>query len=175
VGSCLLFLRELFTSQLKTSSSTRLSTCLSLSRGPNQCAYIHRKFSNRVISITAPRLWNDLLPELRTFSFPTPPLPLTHHHLPSALPSISPRAFHTKLKSDLSRTHALTCPLLRVPTHILIDTSLKRYMYVLCLLWPSGHRRQFWGWGRDLSQILGWGRGYVAGGRDILYIFSQMK
>src|SRR6218665_2859144 len=36
----------------------------------------------KAISITAPRLWNDLPPELRTISLPPPPsLPITRHHL----------------------------------------------------------------------------------------------
>src|SRR6218665_2709237 len=35
-------------------------------------------FSNLAISFTAPRLWNDLLPELGTISLPPPPsLPIT--------------------------------------------------------------------------------------------------
>src|SRR6218665_813864 len=40
-------------------------------------------FSNRVISITAPRLWNDLPPELCTISLHLPPPPsltITRHH-----------------------------------------------------------------------------------------------
>src|SRR6218665_847039 len=61
-------------------------------------------FSNRAISITAPRLWNDLPPELRTISSPPPPsLPITrlrhHFHLPPL--SVTPRTFHSKLKSHL--------------------------------------------------------------------------
>jgi len=32
----------------------------------------HLMFSNLAIYITAPRLWNDLPPELCTFSLPTP-------------------------------------------------------------------------------------------------------
>src|SRR6218665_881742 len=42
-------------------------------------------FSNRAISITAPRLWNDLPPELRTISLP-PPLSLSITRHPSPLP-----------------------------------------------------------------------------------------
>src|SRR6218665_1619145 len=55
-------LRELFTIQ-PTRSYTRSSSCLTLSRPP---VTSHLMFSNRAISITAPRLWNDLPPELRT-------------------------------------------------------------------------------------------------------------
>src|SRR6218665_1152842 len=55
------------------------SSCLTLSRPP---VTSHLMFSNRAISITAPRLWNDLPPELRTISSPPPPsLPITRHHL----------------------------------------------------------------------------------------------
>src|SRR6218665_741136 len=39
-------------------------------------------FSKRAISVTAPRLWNDLPPELRTFSLPPPSsLQIIKHHL----------------------------------------------------------------------------------------------
>jgi len=43
----------------------------------------HLMSFNRAISITAPRRWNnDLPPELRTISLPSPPLlPITRHHL----------------------------------------------------------------------------------------------
>src|SRR6218665_1642458 len=59
-------------------------------------------FSNRAISITAPRLWNDLPPELRTVSSPPPPsLPITRHHLHLPPLFVTPRAFHSKLKSHL--------------------------------------------------------------------------
>src|SRR6218665_2071409 len=51
----------------------------------------HLMFSNRAISITVPRLWNDLPPELRTISLPPPPLlPITKHHLHPASSSITP-------------------------------------------------------------------------------------
>src|SRR6218665_1783760 len=60
----------------------------------------HLMFSNRAISITAPRLWNDLPPELRSISSPPPPSITKHHlHLPPL--SVTPRAFHSKLKSHL--------------------------------------------------------------------------
>src|SRR6218665_998672 len=62
----------------------------------------HLMFSNRPISITAPRLWNDLPPELRTISPPPPPsLSITRHHLHPPPLSVTPRAFHSKLKSHL--------------------------------------------------------------------------
>src|SRR6218665_2208746 len=54
------------------------------------------------ISITAPRLWNDLPPELRTISLPPPPsLPIARHHLHLPPLSVTPRTFHSKLKSHL--------------------------------------------------------------------------
>src|SRR5688572_28919697 len=40
----------------------------------------HLKFSNRTTSITAPRLWNNLPPEFRTFSVPPLSLPIAHYH-----------------------------------------------------------------------------------------------
>ena len=57
-------------------------------------------FSNRAISITAPHLWDDLPPDLRTISLPPPPsLPITTH--PPPLAYSSPTAFHSKLKCHL--------------------------------------------------------------------------
>src|SRR6218665_2500435 len=61
------YLRELFT--IQPTRSTRSSSCLTLSRPP---VTSHLTFSKRAISVTAPRLWNDLPPELRTFSLPPP-------------------------------------------------------------------------------------------------------
>src|SRR6218665_1068947 len=88
------YLRELFT--IQPTRSTRSSSCLTLSRPP---VTFHLMFFNRAISITAPRLWNDLPPELRTISSPPPPsLPITTHPPP---PSVTPRAFHSKLKCNL--------------------------------------------------------------------------
>src|SRR6218665_212056 len=81
------YLRELFT--IQPTHSTRSSSCLTLSRPPVTSHLMfsnpsHLTFSNRAISITAPRLWDDLElpPELRTISLPPPPsLPMTRHHL----------------------------------------------------------------------------------------------
>src|SRR6218665_3267669 len=53
------YLRELFT--IQPTRSSRSSSSLTLSRPP---VTSHLMFSNRAISITAPRLWNDLPPEL---------------------------------------------------------------------------------------------------------------
>src|SRR6218665_3650455 len=90
------YLRELFT--IQPTRSTRSSSCFTLSRPP---VTSHLMFSNRAISITAPRLWNDLPPELRTISSPAPPsLPITRHHLHLPLYP-SPQGFHSKLKSHL--------------------------------------------------------------------------
>src|SRR6218665_3294064 len=72
------YLRELFT--IQPIRSTRSSSSLTRSRPP---VTSHLMFSNRAISITAPRLWNDLPPELRTISSPPPPsLPITTHPPP---------------------------------------------------------------------------------------------
>src|SRR6218665_3828754 len=91
------YLRELFT--IQPTRSTRSSSCLTLSR---PLITSHLTFSQRAISVTAPRLWNDLPPELRTFSSPPPPsLPITRHHLHLPPLSVTPRTFHSKLKSHL--------------------------------------------------------------------------
>ena len=94
------YLCELFT--IQPTSSTRSSSCLTLSRPP---VTFHLTFCNRAISITAPRLWNDLPPELRTFSLPPPSSSqITKHHLHPAEPaplSVTPRTFHSKLKFHL--------------------------------------------------------------------------
>src|SRR6218665_855493 len=90
-------LRELFT--IQPTRSTRSSSSVTLSQPP---VTSHLMFSNRAISITAPRLWNDLPPELRTiFSPPPPSLPITRHHLHLPPLSVTPRTFHSKLKSHL--------------------------------------------------------------------------
>ena len=90
------YLRDLFT--IQPTRSTRSSSILTLSRPP---VTTHLKFSNRAISNTAPRLWNDLPPEFRTFSVPQPSSPITHPHLHQAPLSITAKAFHSKLKSLL--------------------------------------------------------------------------
>ena len=59
------------------------------------------QFSNWAISDTAPRLRNELPPEFRTFSVPPPSSLITYHHLPEAPLSITPKIFHSKLKSFL--------------------------------------------------------------------------
>src|SRR6218665_3544879 len=91
------YLRELFT--IQPTRSTRSLSFLTLSRPPVPS---HLMFSNRAISITAPRLWNDLPPELRAISSPPPPpLPIPKHHLHLPPLSVTPRTFHSKLKSHL--------------------------------------------------------------------------
>src|SRR6218665_1948729 len=83
------YLRELFT--IQPTCSTRSSFCLSLSRPPVPS---HLTFSKRAISVTAPRLWNDLPPELRTFSLPPPSsLQIIKHHLQHAPLSVIPPGF----------------------------------------------------------------------------------
>src|SRR6218665_562914 len=55
-------------------------SCLNLSRPP---VTSHLMSSHRAISITSPRLWNDLPPELRAISLPPPPsLSITRHPSP---------------------------------------------------------------------------------------------
>src|SRR6218665_3683584 len=89
--------RELFT--IQPTRSTRSSFCLTISRPP-VTSYL--MFSNRAIPITAPRLWNDLPPELRTISSPpSPSLPITRHRLHPPPLFVTPGAFHSKLKSHL--------------------------------------------------------------------------
>ena len=91
------YLRELFT--IQPTRSTRSSSCLTLSRPP---VTSHLTFSERAISVSAPRLWNDLSSDLRTFSLPPPSsLQSIEHHLHHAPLSVIPRAFHSKLKSHL--------------------------------------------------------------------------
>src|SRR6218665_4113829 len=69
-------------------------------------------FSKRAISVTAPRLWNDLPPELRTFSLPPPSsLQIIKHHLThaplSVPPGLSPRNSSPTSSSSLSLTHLI--------------------------------------------------------------------
>src|SRR6218665_796760 len=88
------YLRELFT--IQPTRSTRSSSCLTLSRPP---VTSHLMFSKRAISITAPCLWNDQPPELRTISSPPPPsLPITGHHLHLPPLSVTPKGLPLKIK-----------------------------------------------------------------------------
>src|SRR6218665_113516 len=112
------YLRELFT--IQPTRSTRSSSCLTLSRHP---VTFHLTFSKRAISVTAPRLWNDLPPELLTFSLPPPSsLQIIKHHLQHAPLSVTP-GFSTRnssptSSSSLSLTHLipfLLTPLLNYP------------------------------------------------------------
>src|SRR6218665_924323 len=63
------YLRELFT--IQSIRSTRLSSVSILCHFPSQVL-------RQSLSITAPRLWNDLPPELRTFLY------LHHYHHPKS-------------------------------------------------------------------------------------------
>src|SRR6218665_546191 len=96
-------------------------------------------FSNRAISITAPRLWNDLPPELRTISSPPPPsLLIARHHLHLPPLSVSPRAFHSKLKSHLfNLSYPDTLTLLIIPPPHLNNTHPNSYSVPF---WYSGNR-----------------------------------
>src|SRR6218665_416881 len=109
------YLRELFT--IQPTRSTRSSSCLTLSLPP---VTSHLMFSNRTIgpSIIAPRLWNDLPPELRTISSSPPPsLPITRYYLHLPPLSVIPRAFHSKLKSHLFN-HSYPDPSDHSPPHL---------------------------------------------------------
>src|SRR6218665_1695683 len=91
------YLRELFT--IQPTRSTRSSSCLTLSRSQVTSDLM---FSNGAISITAARLWNVLSSELRTISSAPPSsLPITRHHLHPPPLTVTPRAFHSKLKYHL--------------------------------------------------------------------------
>src|SRR6218665_1588669 len=77
---------ELFT--IQPTRSTRSSSCLTLSR---PLVTAHLMFSNLAISTAAPRLWNNLPPQLRTSTLPPPPsLQITRHHLHPAPLSVTP-------------------------------------------------------------------------------------
>jgi len=92
--------------------STWSSSCVTLSRPP---VTSHLLFFNRVISITAPRLRNDLSPELRTIFFKsTTVIAITRHHLhpcSSSYPS-PPGPSTQNLNVDYSKTPT--------PTHLII-------------------------------------------------------
>src|SRR6218665_1681657 len=75
--SPLTFANSFFT--IQPTRSTRSSSCLAHSRPP---VTSHLMFSKRAVSVTAPRLLNNLPSELRTFSLPPPPSrQITKHHI----------------------------------------------------------------------------------------------
>src|SRR6218665_2203870 len=78
------YFHQLFT--IQPTCSTRSSSCLTFSRPP---VTSHLTFSKRAISVTAPRLWNELPPDLRTFSLPSPPLLQIIKHLQHAPLSVT--------------------------------------------------------------------------------------
>src|SRR6218665_2231536 len=61
----------------------------------------HLMFSNRAIFSTAPRLWNDLPPELRTISLHQSSTTVIANHKTSFSSIHHPQAFHSKLKCHL--------------------------------------------------------------------------
>src|SRR6218665_1394574 len=77
-------------------------TCIIILSHPfSTPGHSHLMFSNRDIypSLHAPRLWNDVPPELRTISLPPPPsLPITRHPPPL---SVTPSCLPLKLKCHL--------------------------------------------------------------------------
>src|SRR6218665_1155397 len=87
-----------------------------------------------IFSITAPRLWDDLPPELQTISLPLPPsLPITTHPPPL---SVDPRGLSLKIKMSFLQT------LLPRPIHLfyLNETHLNSYSVGVCPLlvfWKS--------------------------------------
>lgn len=84
-----MYLRNLFT--IQTQRSTRSSASLTLVR-PTPTSL---KFSDRSISYTAPRLWNDLPPEIRKINNSEP---LQSNHFPLA---ITPQTFRKQIKTIL--------------------------------------------------------------------------
>ena len=82
---------------LKASSVHHVTLLLKSLHWPKVQERIHFKVLS-LIYITAPRLWNDLPPELRTLYLPLPSLPVIKHHLHPTPQSITPRAFYSKLK-----------------------------------------------------------------------------
>src|SRR6218665_103781 len=86
------YLRKLYA--IQPTRSIPSSSCLTPSRPVDpRSLLISWPPTESCISITAPRLWNDLPPELLTISLglPSPPsLPVTKHHLHLATLSITP-------------------------------------------------------------------------------------
>src|SRR6218665_3276266 len=111
----LVYLRELFT--IQPTRSTRSSSCLTLSQPP---VTSHLMFSNRAISITAPRLWNDLPSELLTIPF------LYLHNTSSSASSIRPPGPSTQNENVISSN---TPTLTHLIIHLLHlnDTHLNSY------------------------------------------------
>src|SRR6218665_1850272 len=111
---CRAVVRPLGKSQLFTIQPTRSSSCLTLSRPP---VTSHLMFSNRAISITAPRLWNDLPPELDPHHFFASTAVIANHKTSSSSASSirHPRAFHSKLKSHLFK-HSFPLPISTTPS-----------------------------------------------------------
>src|SRR6218665_1620544 len=88
-------------------------------------------FSDRAISITTPRLWNDLPPQFRTISLPPPPtLPITRHHLPLSLLSGTTRSFHSKLKCHFFK-HSYPDPSDHSPSLLEYNTIHKGYIKII--------------------------------------------
>ena len=81
-----------------------------------------------VISVTAPRLWNDLPPELRIFSLPPPSsLQIINHHLHHAPLSVTPGLSTRNWSSNSSKSLSLTHLILFLPTRLLNYTRLNAY------------------------------------------------
>jgi len=103
-------------------------------------------FTNQAISITAPRLWNDLPLELRNYSLPPPPpLQITNNHLHPAPVSVTPGPSTQNLKmSSLQKlltwlTRSSILPLSPTTTSTLTATlsPLTLWKSDLCLLWTT--------------------------------------
>src|SRR6218665_387702 len=92
-------------------------------RSPLVITYL--TFSKRAISVTAPRLWNDLPSELRTFSLPPPSsLQIIKHHLQHAPLSVTPGLSTRNSSPTSSRSLSLTHLIPFLPTPLLNYTRL---------------------------------------------------
>src|SRR6218665_1646748 len=88
-----IYLQELFTFQ--PTRSIRSSSCIILSLPRS---LLISRSPTEPLSITASRLWNDLLPEFSTFSLPPPlSLQITKYHLQPVLLYLYP--FETEVPS----------------------------------------------------------------------------
>ena len=128
------YLCDLFT--IQPNRFTRSSSCLT--QGFLIPFTSHLSFSNRVISITAPRLWNDQPTELRTLSLPPPSLlQITKHHLHPAPLSVSLGLSTWNCSSISSKTLTLTHLILFLPTLRLNYARPNAYSLPSPTLWQS--------------------------------------
>ena len=124
------YLYELFTVQ-PTRSALPVHPPVSSFLDPQSVAVTsHLTFSNRAISITAPRLWNNLPPELCALSLPPPSsLQITKHHLLPGPLSVTPSGFPLETEVSISISSEP-----RTLTHL---THLILFLPTLCLNYTS--------------------------------------